>query len=117
MKIILCIFISLICSNIFARPPIFVDSYNEATQISKDLNMPILIIVSAEWCKYCKTLEKTIGDNLDVFDDMILLNIDFDINKNLVTQYKVKKLPTIIYGDKKIIGNITIEKLQKFIEK
>lgn len=116
MKYILCLLLSFISSAAFANPPIFIDSMEDATKISKDFNMPIITIVSADWCHYCVKLEKTISDNLSVFDDHIILKLDFDESKDFVAKNKINKIPTIIYENKIYVGIYDIGSLKKIIQ-
>lgn len=117
MKIILVIIMVLFCCNTFANPPIFTETHSNAIKLSKDLNMSILYIVSADWCSYCVKAEKTINNNLSVFDNIIILKIDFDSNPEFIEQYKIKKIPTIIYKNQKYIGIYKIEDFKKILKK
>lgn len=94
-------------SQAIAGPPIFVDSYEQSQKISQDLGMDVLIIFSADWCKYCDKLKKDIGDNLDLFNHQIIYIVDYDNNSTLAKTFKVKRLPQSF----KIRKNIAIKKL------
>lgn len=115
MKYILCLLFCLASIPLYANPPIFTDSLDDAKKISNDLKMPIITIVSADWCHYCVKLEKSISENLDVFDNYIIVKLDFDQNKEYVEKYKIKKIPTVIYKDKKYVGVSNIDTLKKII--
>lgn len=118
MKLLLAaLLIGVLCSSVEAKPPIFLYSLNDAQKISKDLNLPILIIVSADWCLYCNKLDKTISNHLELFNNTIILKINFDSNAEFVKQYKIKKIPTIVYQDKKYVGIYNIEDLKKILGK
>lgn len=116
MKYIFCILLCLTSISVFANPPIFTDSIEDAEKISKDFNMPVITIVSADWCHYCLRLEKNISDNLNVFDNYIILKLDFDEHKSFVTQNKIKKIPTLIYKNKKYVGIYDIESLKQILK-
>lgn len=117
MKIILSIIILLISANAYGNPPIFINSYSDAIKISNDLDIPILYIVSADWCHYCIKAEQTINENLDIFEDTIILKIDFDSNKEFAKKNNIKKIPTIIYKNQKYIGIYKIEDFKKILKK
>jgi thiol-disulfide isomerase/thioredoxin len=115
MQYILCLFLCFISIPLLANPPIFIDSIEDAISISQDLNMPIITIVSADWCHYCMKLEKTISDNLEVLDDIIVLKLDFDENSEFVKKHRIKKIPTIIYQNEKYVGKYNIVDLKKIL--
>lgn len=101
--------------TLYAKPPIFTTDIIAANQISKDLNMPIFIVVSADWCLYCTKLEEQISNNLEIFDDVIILKLDFDENTEFVKKHKIKKIPTIIYQNEKYVGKYNITDLKKIL--
>lgn len=117
IKIILYISILISSNTLYAKPPIFISSIDEAQRISNDLKLPILTIVSADWCLYCGMLDKTISNNLDVFNDIIILKIDFDLNKEYAEKHNIKKIPVIIYDNKQYVGIYDIISLKKLIKK
>jgi len=116
IKTILYISIFILSNNLYAKPPIFTSSINDAKQMSEDLQLPILQVVSADWCLYCGMLDKTISDNLEVFNDIIILKIDFDTNKDYVEKNNIKKIPTILYKNDRYIGIYDIKDLKKIIK-
>lgn len=97
----------ILSSQAMAGPPIFVDSYEQSQKISTDLDMDVLIIFSADWCKYCDKLKKDISNNLDLFNDQIIYIADYDANSKLVKAFKVKRLPQSF----RIKKNVAIKKL------
>lgn len=116
--ILLILLNTLIINNIaYSKPPIFLSSVSDAQKISQDLNLPILTIVSADWCLYCGMLDKTISNNLDVFENIIILKIDFDSNKEYVEKYHIKKIPVIIYNNKQYIGIYDINTIKQLLKK
>jgi thioredoxin 1 len=58
---------------------------------------PVLVDFSAEWCGPCKMMApilKEVKSNLQ--DNVTILKIDVDRNRNLATQYSVQSVPTLI---------------------
>ncbi|MDO6993223.1 cytochrome c biogenesis protein CcdA [Brachyspira innocens] len=78
-------------------------SYNEALEISKQSNKPILIDFSAVWCANCYELKEKVfvHDELKKFidDNLIFTEVDVDKYKNISDEYNVKWLPWIIVID------------------
>ena len=84
-----------------AKPPIFSDDYNQAIKISKELNQPLILLFSADWCIYCVKLKKDISDNMDKFEDTTICIVDIDKNKNLSKKYGVRSIPKTLVIDRK----------------
>ena len=101
-----------------AKPPIFLDSYEEAKSVSKQFDQTMILMFSAEWCQYCQKFKHDISNNIDQFEDITICIIDIESNEKLVKEFKVKKIPTIILFDKKgkqkkeIIGYTDIKALK-----
>lgn len=86
----------------YAKPPVFLDNYNESVQVSKQLNQPLILIFSADWCVYCKKLKKDISDNLDRFEDTTICIVDINENPELAKKYKVRSIPrTLVFNKEK----------------
>lgn len=92
------------CSQAVSAPPIFTDSQKNAKRISKDLDIPILTIVSAEWCSPCQKIKKEITEKQRLLDDIIVLQIDFDKNKQYIKVNNITKIPVLIFKEKKYTG-------------
>ena len=75
-----------------------------------------LIIVSAVWCPSCLILKK----NLKKITEEYNLNyklLDYDLEEEKVNLLNVgDKLPAIIYGKKRLIGEKTYEELINFFK-
>lgn len=87
-----------ICLNslCFADPSIFVSNYNDAQLLSQKINRPILLIFRADWCNHCDEMKEDLSLNLSVLDNTIVCYIDYDKNKQLIKNYKIKSVPTIV---------------------
>lgn len=78
-------------------------TYNEALEISKQNNKPILIDFSAVWCANCYELKEKVFVNEElkkfIDDNLIFTEVDVDKYKNISDEYNVKWLPWIIVID------------------
>ena len=78
------------------------DNYDLAISCGKKLDKPILLVFTAEWCGYCRSLKKQLKSIIPDHKYVVcFLDIDNEINKKLVDQFKVKSLPTSIIIDQK----------------
>ncbi|WP_297277406.1 cytochrome c biogenesis protein CcdA, partial [uncultured Brachyspira sp.] len=75
-------------------------TYNEALELSKQNNKPILIDFSAVWCANCYELKEKVFVNEElkkfIDDNLIFTEVDVDKYKNISDEYNVKWLPWII---------------------
>ena len=78
-------------------------TYNEALELSKQNNKPILIDFSAVWCANCYELKEKVFVNEElkkfIDDNLIFTEVDVDKYKNISDEYNVKWLPWIIIID------------------
>lgn len=78
-------------------------TYNEALELSKQNNKPILIDFSAVWCANCYELKEKVFVNEElkkfIDDSLIFTEVDVDKYKNISDEYNVKWLPWIIVID------------------
>jgi thioredoxin-related protein len=96
-KILPILYSIVFLSTAYADPSISVNSYDEAVSLSKQMNLPILIIFSSDDCSYCNLLKENIPD----IENTIVCFIDYQNNKQLVKQYKVSLIPDSIVIDHK----------------
>lgn len=73
---------------------ILFNDIDSATKLASIHNRKALFIFGANWCPYCKTLNKEIGV-LDT-NKYIVCIIDTDKHSDLVDEFKIKGLPTSI---------------------
>lgn len=108
MKYILCLLLAFSVSNIYATDNIYIDNVEIAQQYAKKTNTKLLLVFSADWCRYCTFLKDAINKNIDTIDnEYTVCIIDYDKNTDLVRKYNVSRLPeSVIVGDsiKKKIG-------------
>ena len=74
---------------------------------------PVLMEFTADWCVFCKKMEKTTFTNADVAQrisrDFVAVKVDADQNKDLVKDLGIKGLPAILIvsPDLKVIERIS----------
>ena len=68
----------------------------------------VLLKFTADWCESCKKYEHYIND-LSVH----VQEIDYDLNEDLVEEYEIQKLPTVVIFKNKNL----VEKIEGFITK
>ena len=109
------VFVVLACFNLGAEPKWY--SFNEGMAKGKADNKPVIVDFYADWCSWCKVMDKETFSNKEVAAIMnanyILVRIDVEGNQNI--RYKnrdftpkqfqmymqVSGLPTIAFFDKK----------------
>ena len=63
---------------------------------------------SADFCVPCKTLQKTINEIKPNYPDVDIQEIDIEENDEMVNEYKIQSIPTLIFiKDDKIISRIS----------
>lgn len=89
-----------------------------------DSNTNTLIIVDffADWCGPCNVLGEVIEDLSAERSDFILVKIDVEESDEIVSEYRIRNIPTLIFiKDNEIlernVGNISKENLIEKISK
>jgi thiol-disulfide isomerase/thioredoxin len=92
----------LIGGTAYARPPVFMNNYESAVKVSNDLGIDILLVFSADWCKYCKMLKKDLSASVskDELKDLIICTINVDENTKIKKEYSVSSIPDSVYLSK-----------------
>lgn len=106
--------------GLFAAPAIFVDSPADAFALAAETKKDLLIIFGANWCIYCNILKNDINTNLNMVEDKIVCFVDFDQNKDMVKEYRVRTIPDyMLYRDsieiKRKVGYKNKEKFQEWL--
>lgn len=75
--------------------------YDSALQSAKEKNKNIFIDFYADWCAPCKMMDKTFADAkvIEAMQEMVLLRIDVDKNKEFAQKYNITRMPTYIILD------------------
>lgn len=77
-----------------AHPPIYTESLLDAVALSEDIKQDVLVVFTAGWCGSCQVLKADIrSSNEGVLDNHIVCYIDYDANKEMVKEYRVKRIP------------------------
>ena len=92
LLILIILFISY-SNNSIAKPPIFAQDINDAMLLSKDLDLDVLLVFTAEWCGTCRVMKNDINNDLMLVEDKIICYINYDNNPDLVKEFKVKTIP------------------------
>ena len=73
-----------------------------------------IIVISAVWCPSCLLLKKNLKKLHEEYK-LDFKTLDYDLDEDEVKEYNVgDKLPVIICGDKRLIGEKSYDELQEF---
>ena len=98
--IMICLFLSA-CSSSYAIEWSY--SFDEAIEKAQAEDKPIMADFFANWCGYCKKLDRETFANTTVdalSDKFVCVKIDTDKNQDLSKKYGVRGLPTVVFFDK-----------------
>ncbi len=88
-------------------------SYEDALALAKEGNKATLVEFRAQWCAWCKKMEKEVytqGDVIALSDRVVFARADEAQRKDLMKKYGVRGLPTAVILDrngreiKRIVG-------------
>ena len=75
-----------------------------------------LIVISAVWCPSCLLLKKHLKKLKEDFN-LNYQMYDYDLDEDEVQKYNVgDKLPVMIFGDKRLIGEKSYEEIVAFLK-
>lgn len=95
---------------------------NDFEQLIKESQVPVLTYFGAEWCLPCKIVSPMIDELASEYEGKIkFAKLDVDKNKEIIKQYKVFSIPTIMIfrdGEEKVrkIGSKYKDELEKVIK-
>ena len=79
--------------------------------------MKEIIVVSAVWCPSCLILKKNLKKLQEEYSNIEIKILDYDFDEDEVMEYNVgDKLPVIIYGENRLIGEKTYEEIVNFLK-
>ncbi len=97
---------------------------NIETATDIEIEKPMVLDFSAEWCVWCKKLEPTLKELEKKYNGSVeFQTIDTDKESQLATTYKIKGLPTLVFINKngeevgRIEGFTSAENIEKEIAK
>jgi thiol-disulfide isomerase/thioredoxin len=73
--------------------------YEAATfQAAQQAGRPILVHVTAPWCGECKLQKPIVArlSELPEYKDLLIVDVDFDTQKDVLRSFKVRKQSTLI---------------------
>lgn len=75
----------------------------DAKADARATNKPLLMFFSADWCDFCRSMEKETLQQSNVAnhlkENFVLLKVDHDIEKDLVARYRIRGVPAVLIGD------------------
>ena len=86
-------------------PPGQITTYEEAIAVAKRSDRKVLIVFGAEWCSWCKKLDKETIRNREVNKaiaegNVINIHVDVDQRKDLAKKFSVRGIPAYVIIDK-----------------
>ena len=91
-----------------AKPPkgnqIMWGDVKEGAKFAQKNKLPMMMHFTANWCGWCKKLEKevyVVPEVIKLSQNFVCAKVDFDKEKELVKQYGMKGIPTIIFTNSK----------------
>jgi thiol:disulfide interchange protein DsbD len=93
---------------------------------AREASQKVLLDFYADWCVYCKTMEKKVFPHPDVLSrtaDMALIKADVTSDDALLKHFNLVAPPTVILFDEdgierdRIIGDVTVEQLVDGLDK
>lgn len=97
---------------------------NIETATDIEIEKPMVLDFSAEWCVWCKKLEPTLKELEKKYNGSVeFQTIDTDKESQLAATYKIKGLPTLVFINKngeevgRIEGFTSAENIEKEIAK
>ena len=100
----MCLLNDMLFWSCVSKPPIFLDSAEDAFILSEDLSLDLLLVFGAEWCVACDKLKNDIHKDLSMVENTVVCYVDIEKRPDFAKEFKVKRIPEcIIYRNKKEI--------------
>jgi len=89
----------------------WVNSFDEGLKMAKSRNCPLMVDFYAEWCGWCKKLDKETWTDKNVIQlaqRFVCVKIDCDTDRQTPARYGARSLPTILFinSDGKVIHQV-----------
>ncbi|MCU0711213.1 MAG: thioredoxin domain-containing protein [Pirellula sp.] len=103
---------------------VWASSFSAGLEQSQVSQKPLLVVFGAEWCSWCRKLEKELATEAAsaVRQEWMLAKVDVDEEEELASQYGVQALPTIVVVDttgakiESVEGYMPIDQLAGWLE-
>lgn len=99
------------------KDPVFLQNYEDI----KNTDEKIILIFSADWCKYCQYLRNDIDSLKLNMNNFLVCVVNSDERRDLFSKYKIKSLPTSIVieqnKEKSRISGYSQEKYSDWLNK
>lgn len=98
LSFLLLIFIAVAnISNIYANENVYINDVSVAQKYADENDKTLMIVFTADWCKYCKPLHDELENNIALVNEKyVICYVDFDDNPKLVQKYRVGAIPATI---------------------
>jgi thioredoxin-like negative regulator of GroEL len=77
-------------------------SIEDASSAAQELNKPMMLDFSADWCDACKVMDKDVyadNDFAEAAKGFLTVRIDYDRKTAITRKYNVSVLPTVVFTD------------------
>ena len=102
LQILFLVFMCLFVEKTFAEE-VIINDIAIAQQEAKETNTKLLLVFTADWCKYCSYLKNDLMANIDTVNEKYTVCfIDFDSNPELARKYKVTSIPVSVAFDEDV---------------
>lgn len=121
VKLLILLVVLGVSSQAYSKPPIFIDTAEDAFALSEDIKVDVLLVYTATWCGSCLVMKNDLNANLDIIEDTIVCYVDYDEHTGMAKQYGVKTLPTyFLYSNKiekkKGVGYKNFKKFKEWLK-
>lgn len=99
--IVLC-FIFLFPNLNIASDPVVVNDLLDAIALSDESEKDVLVIFTADWCKYCGIMKNDLKELSKELDNKIICYVDIDKDQDLKKEYSVDLIPDYFILRKRI---------------
>lgn len=99
MKYIILSFALFFATFAIADEPVRITDLAVAEQHAEETGRNLVLVFTADWCQYCKPLEKQVMDNMKDINEQgwVVCFVDYDSNKDVAKKYGVTRLPTSVF--------------------
>lgn len=99
LSFLLLIFVTIAtnASNIYANENVYINNISIAQKYADDNDKTLMLVFTADWCKYCKPLHDELESNMSLVNKKyVVCYVDFDTNPQLVQKYRVRGIPATV---------------------